>query len=150
MPQLTISAQDAIDEYVRSERMSVPQAIVKINEDRLKRDVDPVEKSTVYRYVNGVGAPPPPPPPTHMHMHIAHMHIAHMHMHMHMHRGAHPHVLGLAHTGVARVRGGHQADHRGPPGARTHICISPLVSPLYPPLYPPLYHRLYTQSRRGG
>ena len=53
MPQLTESEQDQIDKYVLCDRLPVPKAIERMNKERMKTNVDPVDKSTVYRYVNG-------------------------------------------------------------------------------------------------
>jgi hypothetical protein len=42
-----------IDTHMRCEHKPVPAIITKINVARLKKGIETVEKSTVYRYVNG-------------------------------------------------------------------------------------------------
>ena len=54
MPKhLTEDEQDLIDQYVRTERKKPTEAIAAINKGRSKKGFELVDKSTVYRYVNG-------------------------------------------------------------------------------------------------
>ena len=54
MPQhLTENEQDLIDKYVRTERKKPMEALAGVNKGRIKKGLEIVDKSTVYRYVNG-------------------------------------------------------------------------------------------------